>query len=194
MTEFTSKTYNGQIEFEVIIRTDSEEHYKAAEGFARKLIDHAKPQTNGDRIRAMSDELPTNLMEIPINADFGAILNCAVRYALGRQTYMPGLVIDFIRPLLPFLSNDTLWVFDKDIEEATRISLGEPFIDAPKWKTFHQAVKTERRKRHGVQIVDEIKHCKCATSIHHIARCSRYPEMVSRKNTCIPSNVPSVRK
>lgn len=56
MTEFTSKTYNGQTEFEVIIRTYSVEHYKAAEGFARKLIDHAKPQTNGDRIRAMSDE------------------------------------------------------------------------------------------------------------------------------------------
>lgn len=97
--------------------------------------------------KTMSNELPANLMEIPINDDFGAILNCAVRYALGRQTYMPGLVIDFIRPLLPFLSDDTLWVFDKDIEEATYISLGDPFIDAPKWKAFHEAVKTERRKR-----------------------------------------------
>ena len=35
---------------------------------------------------------------------FGTILNCAVRYAIGRQTYMPGLVIDFITPLLPHLS------------------------------------------------------------------------------------------
>ena len=39
--------------------------------------------------------------------DFGAVLNCAVRYAIGRQTYMPGLVIDFIRPMLPYLNNAT---------------------------------------------------------------------------------------
>ena len=56
MTEFTSKTYNGQTEFEVIIRTDREEHYKHAEDFARKLTGHAKPMTNGDRFRALSDE------------------------------------------------------------------------------------------------------------------------------------------
>lgn len=43
------------------------------------------------------------------NDDFGAVLNCAVRYTLGRRTYMPGLVIDYIRPLLPFLSSKTLW-------------------------------------------------------------------------------------
>ena len=42
--------------YEIIINTDSEEHYKATQDFARKLIDHAKPTTNADRIRAMSDE------------------------------------------------------------------------------------------------------------------------------------------
>ena len=55
MTEFITRNY-GQKEFEVIIKTDNKEHYKATEDFARKLIDHAKPQTNADRIRAMSDE------------------------------------------------------------------------------------------------------------------------------------------
>lgn len=55
MTEFITRNY-GQKEFEVIIKTDSKEHYKATQDFARKLIDHAKPQTNADRIRAMSDE------------------------------------------------------------------------------------------------------------------------------------------
>lgn len=42
--------------YEIIINTDSEEHYKATQDFAHKLIDHAKPTTNADRIRAMSDE------------------------------------------------------------------------------------------------------------------------------------------
>ena len=55
MTEFISRSY-GQDEFEVIIKTDNKEHYKKAEDFSRKLIDHAKPQTNADRIRAMTDE------------------------------------------------------------------------------------------------------------------------------------------
>jgi hypothetical protein len=55
MTEFISRKY-GQEGFEFIIKTYNKEHYNAAEGFARKLIDHAKPQTNADRIRAMSDE------------------------------------------------------------------------------------------------------------------------------------------
>lgn len=55
MTEFITRNY-GQKEFEVIIKTDNKEHYKATQDFARKLIDHAKPNTNADRIRAMSDE------------------------------------------------------------------------------------------------------------------------------------------
>ena len=55
MTEFITRNY-GNKEFEVIIKTDSEEHYKETQDFARKLIDHAKPQTNANRIRSMSDE------------------------------------------------------------------------------------------------------------------------------------------
>lgn len=63
MTEFITRNH-GQKEFEVIIKTDEKEHYKAAQDFARKLIDHAKPQTNADRVRAMSDE---ELADVIIN-------------------------------------------------------------------------------------------------------------------------------
>ena len=55
MTEFISRNY-GNKEYEIIIKTDSEEHYKSTEDFARKLIGHAKPKTNADRIRAMTDD------------------------------------------------------------------------------------------------------------------------------------------
>ena len=55
MTEFISRNY-GKEGYEIIIKTDSHEHYKAAESFARRLIDHSKPMTNADRIRSMSDE------------------------------------------------------------------------------------------------------------------------------------------
>lgn len=42
MTEFITRNY-GNENFEIIIKTDSKEHYKATEDFARRLIDHAKP-------------------------------------------------------------------------------------------------------------------------------------------------------
>ena len=35
--------------------------------------------------------------KIAIDKDFTGIIICAVRYCLGRQTYMPGLVIGWIK-------------------------------------------------------------------------------------------------
>lgn len=55
MTEFISRVCHGESRYEVIIKTDNEGDCKAAEEFARSLIGHKKPQTNADRIRAMSD-------------------------------------------------------------------------------------------------------------------------------------------
>ena len=67
--------------------------------------------------------------EVEINEDFCTILICAIRYCLGRQTYMPSLVTDFIRPLLPFLDNKTLGIMEKDIRSAE--SYGDEHIDKP---------------------------------------------------------------
>ena len=55
MTEFISRNY-GNEGYEIIVKTDSNEHYRATEDFARRLIDHSKPATNAQKIRAMSDE------------------------------------------------------------------------------------------------------------------------------------------
>lgn len=56
MTEFITRSCKAESRYEVIIKTDSEEHYKATEDFARRLIDHAKPKTKADCIRSMDDE------------------------------------------------------------------------------------------------------------------------------------------
>ena len=58
MTEFITRCCHAEERYEVIIKTDSEEHYEEAEQFARRLIGHEKPVTitNADRIRAMNDE------------------------------------------------------------------------------------------------------------------------------------------
>ena len=80
--------------------------------------------------------------------DFGVILNCAVRYAIGRRTYMPGLVIGFIKPLLPHLDGRTLWCFDRDVTEARyEGGYGNPSIDEPLWMAFLAEVRKERTRR-----------------------------------------------
>ena len=85
----------------------------------------------------------------PSDDNFGAVLNCAVRYAMGRQTYMPHLVIDFITPLLPELNDTALWCFDRDIADQIKFggSFGDIRIDEPKWMQFHAKVKAEIAQR-----------------------------------------------
>ena len=84
---------------------------------------------------------------VPINEDFGTILICAVRYSLGRQTYMPGLVQGYIRPILPSLDKKTLSVMQRDIEEAAHRpgGLGDARIDWPGWISFLEAVKEAQK-------------------------------------------------
>ena len=80
--------------------------------------------------------------------EFGTMLNCALRYAIGRRTYMPSLFIDFTTPLLPYLSNKTLWCFDQDVTEAKyEGGYGDPDIDEPLWMKFHRDVRAERTRR-----------------------------------------------
>ena len=81
MTEFISRNY-GKEGYEIIIKTDSHEHYKAAESFARRLIDHSKPMTNAQKIRSMSDDELNELFHDIYNA--GA--EDAVSYEWGQRT------------------------------------------------------------------------------------------------------------
>lgn len=79
--------------------------------------------------------------------DFGLALNCAVRYACGRRSYMPYAITSFIKPMLPMLSDRTLFVFAQDIEDQERDgSLGDD-CDVQTWKQFYKLVKDEMRKR-----------------------------------------------
>lgn len=82
-------------------------------------------------------------MKIEREDDFGgAVLNCAVRYALGRRTYMPGLVMDEIRPMLKNCSGKTLWCFDKDITEWLEVGGHGPDDYGEEWARFRDDVRT----------------------------------------------------
>ena len=82
---------------------------------------------------------------VEINKDFETILLCAVRYAIGRRTYIPSLVIDYITPLLPYLSEDVLkLIADEIIGRYTyEGALGDEKIDRPYWEQFLRKIRLE---------------------------------------------------
>ena len=82
--------------------------------------------------------------------DIGTIAVCAVRYALGRETYMPSLVQGFVKRHPEIVDEKTRTVMIRDINEADCISeyklssgetlkidgLGSTTIDRPGWLDF----------------------------------------------------------
>lgn len=84
----------------------------------------------------------------PTDDDFQTILICAERYACGRRSYVPSIVIGFITPLLPILSDRTLAALQRDISESKeRNQLGDPRIDAPEWIELLDKIKKEANNR-----------------------------------------------
>lgn len=78
------------------------------------------------------------------DADLQTILVCAVRYSLGRATYMPGLVTDWIMEHCEGkLSRKTIGVMMRDIDEMrSRKALGME-CDALTWLRFYGWLKKE---------------------------------------------------
>lgn len=69
--------------------------------------------------------------------NFGAVINCAVRYACGRQSYMPSLVVGEVRKMIPFLNDKTIGCMERDIREAEKYGgYGDEKIDKPMWLNF----------------------------------------------------------
>ena len=76
----------------------------------------------------------------------GAVLNCAVRYALGRSSYMPGLVMSVISPMLKNCNTKTIAVFVQDVSEWLERTQPETgFFDNyyADWQKFLETCKTE---------------------------------------------------
>ena len=89
-------------------------------------------------------------MTVEIDKNFETILLCAVRYAIGRRTYIPSRVIDYITPLLPYLSEDVLkLIADEIIGRYTyEGGLGDEKIDRPYWEQFLRKIRLEIGGRH----------------------------------------------
>ena len=62
--------------------------------------------------------------------EFGAIINCAVRYCIGRESYMPKLVTDFLRKHPEMLDAKSISTMIRDI----RLAKEEPITE---WEARH---------------------------------------------------------
>ena len=80
--------------------------------------------------------------------DFGTLCICAIRYCQGRQSYMPSLVRDIIRPHLKELDDRDLSVMIQDCDFQRRFNLyGSDTIDKPGWIEWEQTLKDEQERR-----------------------------------------------
>lgn len=83
----------------------------------------------------------------PSDDRFGEMLNSALRYALGRMSYIVQDTADYIRPLIPYLDNRTLFVMNRDIEEAVDMNCLGMKMDAEVWAALRADIVREMEKR-----------------------------------------------
>lgn len=70
---------------------------------------------------------PARWMQYCFDDDFGCIVNSALRYSIRRHTYMPGVVVDFIRKYMKILDTKTIDIAIKDIDyELKQNNVDEP--------------------------------------------------------------------
>lgn len=94
-------------------------------------------------VNDLKSDVPKGMVD-QTNDDFGAVCNCAVRYCLGRRSYMPSIVCGYITPLLPELTDKTIDCFEHDIAERKRtgFDFGDS-CDYETWDAFYKAVCKE---------------------------------------------------
>lgn len=90
---------------------------------------------------------------VGITRDFELMMICAMRYAIGRGSYMPSIVIEYIHYILPQLSLNTLFVMQRDIrEEAERYKRNEwGLYMRNEWLALADNIDKEYAKKKAVQ-------------------------------------------
>lgn len=89
---------------------------------------------------------------ISITNHFELMMISALRYAIGRYTYMPSVTIEYIRYLIPQLSPKTLFVMQRDItEEIERYQRMErELYMAKEWQKLAEEIGVEYAKKKAV--------------------------------------------
>lgn len=88
---------------------------------------------------------------VKLDDDFFTIVICAIRYSLGRRTYMPSLVCGYAKQYIKEIPTKDLYVISRDIREHGSESYGAEAYgdecDLITWMNFLEAVETEYKSR-----------------------------------------------
>lgn len=89
---------------------------------------------------------PQDVLAPISDPDFRLILLSAMRYAMGRKTYMPSVIADYIKRHLPHLDDKFLTLAADDIRQHLEdYAEHEPNSDL--WQNLLDALETEQRDR-----------------------------------------------
>ena len=89
---------------------------------------------------------PAKWFDYYFDNDFGCIINSAVRYSLGRSSYMPSTTIRFVLKHLMIMDTRTITVMIRDIEMAFADE-NLPYRDS--WLSFKLALEDRLQKIQG---------------------------------------------
>ena len=88
---------------------------------------------------------PANWISIEADTDFSTIVGCALRYALGRYTYMPSTVKGFIERHIEAITENDLNVMISDIEDKMKYNKELPYKEL--WLELRDDLVVELKKR-----------------------------------------------
>lgn len=85
---------------------------------------------------------------IELSPDLELMLNCAMRYAMGRRTYIVGTFCNYVKSIMPELSLVTLERMEQDYGDFAKFgnSWGDD-CDREEWTQFKMKLDEEIKKR-----------------------------------------------
>lgn len=87
---------------------------------------------------------PASWLSPLVSEGFGCIVNSAVRYSLGRDTYMPDVAVQFILDHMNLLDIRTVTVMYRDIQKALE---GENLPHRETWVSLMYALETRLKRK-----------------------------------------------
>ena len=84
------------------------------------------------------------------NENFGILCICALRYCMGRETYIPDLIRGIVKPFLRLLTDKDIGVMLNDCDfQAHSGCYGDESIDKPGWLEWQTILNDEKVRRFG---------------------------------------------
>ena len=87
---------------------------------------------------------PASWLSPLVSEGFGCIVNSAVRYSLGRDTYMPDVAVQFILDHMNLLDLRTVTVMYRDIQKALE---NENLPHRETWVSLMYALETRLKRK-----------------------------------------------